>query len=153
MTSSGRRWRQSVTVCTSCSNRYSRGYPRIRMSFAWESEREQNLLTSHKRILVGGFTAVEPSGPMLDVCRPPAEAEGIASRCDFHEGYLDSLPAGERYDAATCFLVSQFILDEQERSGFFTRSRPVSGPEEFLQVPTSHRKSAHVSTKPSCKRG
>jgi len=65
------------------------------------------------------FTAVEPSGPMLDVCRKRAEEEGFASRCDFHEGYLDSLPAAGLHDAATCFLVSQFILDPQARSEFF----------------------------------
>lgn len=65
------------------------------------------------------FTAVEPSGPMLDVCRQRAEREGFVSRCHFHEGYLDSLPATGPHDAATCFLVSQFILDQQARSGFF----------------------------------
>lgn len=65
------------------------------------------------------FTAVEPSGPMLDVCRQRASDEGIASRCDFHEGYLDSLPAGDRYHGATCFLVSQFILDIEARVQFF----------------------------------
>lgn len=65
------------------------------------------------------FTAVEPSGPMLDVCRERAKAEGYLSRCQFHEGYLDSLPAGGLYDGATCFLVSQFILEQQTRTEFF----------------------------------
>lgn len=65
------------------------------------------------------FTAVEPSGPMLDVCRQRASDEGFFSRCHFHEGYLSSLPAGDSYDAATCFLVSQFILDRGERIQFF----------------------------------
>jgi len=65
------------------------------------------------------FTAVEPSGAMLDVCQKRAEAEGFASRCSFHKGYLDSLPTQETYDAATCFLVSQFILDPGARSEFF----------------------------------
>ena len=65
------------------------------------------------------FTAVEPSGAMLDVCRQRAEAEGFAARCDFHEGYLDSLPAGESHDAVTCFLVSQFILEQEARTAFF----------------------------------
>lgn len=65
------------------------------------------------------FTAVEPSGAMLDICRQRAEKEGVASRCIFHEGYLDSLPDNGLHDAATCFLVSQFILDQNERSGFF----------------------------------
>lgn len=65
------------------------------------------------------FTAVEPSAGMLDVCRQRAQAHGFASRCSFHQGYLDSLPPTEPFDAATCLLVSQFILDQRERAGFF----------------------------------
>jgi tRNA (cmo5U34)-methyltransferase len=65
------------------------------------------------------FTAVEPSGAMLDVCRHRVEEAGITSRCYFHESYLDSLPTGEIHDAATCFLVSQFILAKDARSEFF----------------------------------
>lgn len=65
------------------------------------------------------FTAVEPSGPMLEVCRQRARDEDFIARCDFHEGYLASLPAGDPYDAATCFLVSQFILDRGARVQFF----------------------------------
>jgi tRNA (cmo5U34)-methyltransferase len=65
------------------------------------------------------FTAVEPSGVMLDICRKRAEQEGFASRCYFHEGYLDSLALEEQHDAATCFLVSQFILEQKARSVFF----------------------------------
>ncbi|MCC5811789.1 MAG: class I SAM-dependent methyltransferase [Ectothiorhodospiraceae bacterium] len=66
------------------------------------------------------FTAVEPSGPMLGICRQRAKKEGVASRCVFHEGYLDSLSAVGLHDAATCFLVSQFILDHSERIRFFS---------------------------------
>jgi tRNA (cmo5U34)-methyltransferase len=65
------------------------------------------------------FTAVEPSAPMLDVCRRKVEECGIASRCVFHEGYLDSLPASEAFDAATSLLVSHFILAPEARSDFF----------------------------------
>ncbi|KAF1686930.1 SAM-dependent methyltransferase [Pseudoxanthomonas broegbernensis] len=65
------------------------------------------------------FTAVDPSGAMLEVCRRRAEEEGFASRCRFHEGYLDSLSIEGPYDAATCFLVSQFILERDARSAFF----------------------------------
>jgi tRNA (cmo5U34)-methyltransferase len=65
------------------------------------------------------FTAVDPSGAMLDVCRQRAEAEGYLSRCYFHEGYLDSLPTGDMHDGATCFLVSQFILAQEDRIEFF----------------------------------
>lgn len=65
------------------------------------------------------FTAVEPSRAMLAVCRQRVEEEGMMSRCYFHEGYLDSLPNNELYDAATCFLVSQFIVDQQLRTELF----------------------------------
>lgn len=65
------------------------------------------------------FTALDPSGPMLGRCRERAEREGIAERCTFHQGNLASLPAGAPHDAATCFLVSQFLLDRAERVGFF----------------------------------
>jgi tRNA (cmo5U34)-methyltransferase len=65
------------------------------------------------------FVAIEPSAPMLAVCRRKAEERGIAARCEFHEGYLESLPLMEAFDAATSLLVSQFILDRNVRSGFF----------------------------------
>jgi tRNA (cmo5U34)-methyltransferase len=65
------------------------------------------------------FTAVEPSGPMLGLCRSKAAAAGIADRCRFHEGFLDSLPPADPFHAATSFLVSQFVLDGEERRDFF----------------------------------
>ena len=37
----------------------------------------------------------------------------------FHQGYLDTLPEHELHDAATCFLVSQFLLEPAVRTGFF----------------------------------
>lgn len=65
------------------------------------------------------FTALEPSREMLNVCRQRVEQEEFSSRCQFHEGYLDTLPNMEKHDAATCFLVSQFILENKARSDFF----------------------------------
>jgi tRNA (cmo5U34)-methyltransferase len=65
------------------------------------------------------FTAVEPSAAMSEVFRQKAGEQGILSRCVLHAGYLESLPAGEPFDAATAFLVSQFILDRDLRTGFF----------------------------------
>lgn len=65
------------------------------------------------------FTVVEPSGAMLEVCRRRAEEGGFAPRCHFHEGYVDSLPIEDTHDAATCFLVSQFILEQEARARFF----------------------------------
>jgi tRNA (cmo5U34)-methyltransferase len=65
------------------------------------------------------FTAVEPSGLMLEVCRDRVEKLQIADRCVLHHGYLDSLAPGEPFDAATSILVSQFIVDQEDRSIFF----------------------------------
>lgn len=65
------------------------------------------------------FTAVDPAAPMLDICRQQAEAHGIAARCTFHPGYLDSLPESEPFDAATCILVSHFLTKPGERHNFF----------------------------------
>lgn len=65
------------------------------------------------------FTAVESSAAMLDVCRRKAEEAGLAPRCVFHAGYLDSLPPSDPFDAATALLVSQFLLDRTVRSDFF----------------------------------
>src|SRR5690606_34911426 len=65
------------------------------------------------------FTAVEPSGAMLEVCRDKAVKGGFASRCEFQQGYLESLPTQAPFDAATCFLVSQFILEPQARTALF----------------------------------
>lgn len=65
------------------------------------------------------FTVVEPSQGMIDVCRKTMENEDLTQRCIFHEGFLDSLPKDREHDAATCFFVSQFILEQDERSDFF----------------------------------
>lgn len=65
------------------------------------------------------FTAVDPSGAMLDLCRRRAAQDGFARRCTFHEGYLQSLEDDDGHDAATCLLVSQFILERDVRSDFF----------------------------------
>lgn len=65
------------------------------------------------------FTVVEPSAPMLAVCRQKAEERGITSRCVFHEGYLDTHPSSDAFDAATSLLVSQFILTLETRARFF----------------------------------
>ena len=75
------------------------------------------------------FTTVEPSTAMLAICQRRAAEQGIASRCVFHAGYLDSLPRNGVFDAATAFLVSQFILACEERSQFFQNIADRLGPD------------------------
>jgi tRNA (cmo5U34)-methyltransferase len=56
---------------------------------------------------------------MLAVCRRRVEEQGILHRCEFHQGYIETLPPTALFDGATSLLVSQFIMDESERSRFF----------------------------------
>ena len=78
------------------------------------------------------FTAVEPAAPMLDICRQRVEESGIASRCTFHVGYLDSHPESDPFDAATCILVSQFFMQVEERCNFFRQIAARLRPEGYL---------------------
>lgn len=78
------------------------------------------------------FTAVEPSMAMLKVCRRRMDEYGLTARCHFHAGYLDSLPGEEAFDAATAFLVSQFILGRPARAAFFRSIAERLRPEGVL---------------------
>jgi tRNA (cmo5U34)-methyltransferase len=78
------------------------------------------------------FVAVEPSSRMVDLARTRAVQHGFADRCTFHTGYLESLPACEPFDCAASLLVSQFLLDPQERTEFFRAIADRLKPGGFL---------------------
>ena len=78
------------------------------------------------------FMAVEPSRQMFDMCRQRVEDAGLSDRCLFHHGYVETLPTGEIYDAATSFLVSQFILNPTARIGFFHQIKALLVPGGML---------------------
>lgn len=65
------------------------------------------------------FTAVEPSSGMVAVAQQRARDYGFADRCTFHTGYLDTLPDSVPFDCASSLLVSQFILNQEDRRRFF----------------------------------
>lgn len=65
------------------------------------------------------FTAVDPSAPMLALCRKRLEAAGALDRCALHVGRLDTLPETAPFDGATAHFVSHFITDGDERRAFF----------------------------------
>ncbi len=65
------------------------------------------------------FTAVEPSGDMLEVCRGKVNHEGLAHRCQLHQGYVHELDSGPAFHGATSLLVSQFLMDLDDRRAFF----------------------------------
>ncbi len=64
------------------------------------------------------FVGVDPSESMLEVCRERVEAAGIGDRCEFIHGYVQDVPAGERFDAVLSVLVGHFIKKE-ERADFY----------------------------------
>jgi tRNA (cmo5U34)-methyltransferase len=61
----------------------------------------------------------EAQAAFYEICCKKVDEAGIASRCEFHEGYLDSLPRTEPFDAATSILVSQFLTGPNQRRDFF----------------------------------
>lgn len=65
------------------------------------------------------FLALDPAPRMIDACRERAERGGFIDRCEFHAGLVKTLPDTASFDAATCFLVSQFLLDPVARTAFF----------------------------------
>jgi len=67
------------------------------------------------------FTLVEPSPAMMQQGREQMEANGLTARCTFYEGYLNTLPHDEAhpFDAATCLLVSQFIMVNEDRISLY----------------------------------
>ena len=75
---------------------------------------------------------MEPAKAMLDVCRQQAEAKEAASRCIFHQGYLDSLPETESFDAATSILVSHFIKDQTKRRKYYSEIAQRLGSNAYM---------------------
>jgi tRNA (cmo5U34)-methyltransferase len=69
---------------------------------------------------------------MLDICRQKAEACSITGRCTFHEGYVDSLPTSDSFDAATSLLVSHFIMEPEDRIEFFHQIALRLRPQGYL---------------------
>ncbi|GGD14105.1 class I SAM-dependent methyltransferase [Aquisalinus flavus] len=74
------------------------------------------------------FTALDPAGAMLDVCRDKIAKAGLSARCQFHHGFLETLPQTAPYHAATCLLVSHFFVDRPARRDFLSGIRDRLGP-------------------------
>ncbi|MBK1881258.1 class I SAM-dependent methyltransferase [Luteolibacter pohnpeiensis] len=65
------------------------------------------------------FVGIDPSEPMMNICRTKVAEAGLADRCELHTGYLDSLALDRGFDAATCLLVSHFLMETSERQELF----------------------------------
>lgn len=64
------------------------------------------------------FLALDPSQPMLDVCRERLKNAGVADRCEFFHGYIQDLPHQDPFDAVLSVLVAHFV-DREQRPAFF----------------------------------
>lgn len=110
--------RRCASICCSmrCSStcRPTRGY------CAWAPARGRKSRTWPRAFRAG--VSPRSTRPGDARCVPSAHGATAAlcpSGCDFHEGYLDTPAPGAAYDGATCFLVSQFLLEPAVRSAFF----------------------------------
>ena len=64
------------------------------------------------------FHLVDPSGPMLEIAKFHAAAEGFTERCTFQTGYVDDVTEAG-FDAATSLLVSHFLTEADARAAYF----------------------------------
>lgn len=64
------------------------------------------------------FVALDPSLPMLDVCRERMARAGLTDRCEFVHGYAGDLPLQPGFDAVFSILVAHFV-GREERASFF----------------------------------
>ncbi len=65
------------------------------------------------------FVGVDPSAPMLEVCKKKLEQKGIAERCSLINGYVEDVPTKEKFDAVLSILVAHFIK-RADRLEFYT---------------------------------
>lgn len=61
------------------------------------------------------FTAVDPSAPMLELALAKLRDLGLEERTEVHQGYVDDLPADERFDAATLIGVLHHLPGDEAK--------------------------------------
>ncbi len=64
------------------------------------------------------FVGVDPSSPMLEVCRENLKSAGVLERCELIHGYAQDLPTGSHFDIGLSILVGHFV-EREERLGFY----------------------------------
>src|SRR5215216_3669649 len=73
------------------------------------------------------LVGVDPSRDMLASAQATAERLGVQGRVELVRGTVDDLPAGRRFDAATCLYVLHFLPDDAKLAllrGIAARLRP-----------------------------
>jgi len=60
------------------------------------------------------FLGIDPSAPMLEVCRERLTAAGVIDRCELLHGYIHDAPEGENFNVALSILVGHFVPREEK---------------------------------------
>lgn len=68
------------------------------------------------------FVGLDPSAPMLDVCRKRLGGACILDRCTLVNGYVQDVPAEENFDAVLSILVAHFVKRD-DRPDFYRNIR------------------------------
>lgn len=76
------------------------------------------ILSLAKAFPAWSFVAVEPSLPMLNVCRERIQDAGLLDRCEFVHGFAQELPLHADFDAALAVFVAHFVKRD-DRVSFF----------------------------------
>lgn len=78
------------------------------------------------------FTGLDPSAPMLDLCRRRMSEHGLSGRTDLFRGFLHELPGKEKFDAVLCLLVAHFLRDEGDRQALYDQMAARMKPGGYL---------------------
>lgn len=74
------------------------------------------------------FTAVDPSGPMLEAARQQLDAHNLLERTTLHLGYVEDLAADASYDAATMIGVLHHLDGDDAKREILRSTRALLKP-------------------------
>ena len=78
------------------------------------------------------FEGIDPSEPMLELCKKRVEVEELSSRITLHNSTLDGFSSPKSFDAVTSILVSQHLGTNGQAQDFFHRVAAYVKPNGFL---------------------
>jgi tRNA (cmo5U34)-methyltransferase len=84
------------------------------------------------------FVGVDPSTPMLEVCRERLKAAGVLDRCELIQGHAHDAPQAASFDAALSILVGHFVKREDKLNFFREMSRRLRKGGVLINAEISH---------------
>ena len=77
------------------------------------------LTTFGKHMQNWQLTGVDPSLEMINLAKANIDDHGLNKRVTLYNGFVDSLPEEEKYNAATLIFVLRFIADDRKKLSLF----------------------------------